>query len=311
MKRSSMLPGCMVLAGCLTLAGCGKDSTTAPSASATPTPTPTATPAGSTVATLTFTSTVTGNPVAGARAIVAGTSYTANEAGTITLTAPAAPAATLDVSAAGFLDRVTLVGFATTVTLWQLPTGADVNFVRQLVYNRPGTPEVLWRPNQGTLSLVLTGELASDPNVRTAHILAAAMVTAMTESRVRLQLGDSAGTAGTVTLLVNAANPGTATTYLNQSGGAILGGRIEYTNMATARNARAVAHELGHLLGFGHAPSGLMCPSGCGVDSFSPLEHDVFASMLLRAPGTAPLDNDRVLTIRAASAPVAIHCDVK
>lgn len=294
MKRS------LTLALCLLLPGCSSDSGTNPTATATPTPTPTATPTPSTTSTtvLTIFSTVSGNPVAGASVVVAGTAYTTDEAGVITLATAAAPDATVDISAPGYLNRSTLVGTASTLTLWQIPTGADANFVRQLVYNRAGTPEVLWRPNAGLISLVLTGDLANDPQVRTAHLQAAAMATAMTDSRVRFELGGTASASGVVTILLNGDNPGVVTTYLNQSGGTILGGRMEYTTAAAARTTRIVAHELGHLLGFGHAPSGIMCPSACGVDTFSSLEHDVFASMLQRTPGTAPLDNDRVLTGR-------------
>jgi hypothetical protein len=294
MKRS------LTLALCLLLPGCGNDSTTNPSATATPTPTPTATPTPSTTSTtvLTITSTVTGNPVAGASVVVAGVAYTTDAAGSITLATPAAPNATVDISAPGYLDRATVVGTASVLTLWQIPTGADANFVRQLVYSRAGTPEVIWRPNAGLISLVLMGDLANDPEVRTAHLRAAAMASAMTDNRVRFELSGSASAFGVVTILVNRDNPGTATTYLNQSGGTILGGRIEYTSMAAARTTRVVAHELGHLLGFGHAPSGLMCPNACGVDTFGPWEHDVFSSMLQRSPGTAPLDNDRALTAR-------------
>jgi hypothetical protein len=291
MKRS------LTWALCLLLSGCGKDSGTNPSATATPTATPTPSTTSTTV--LTITSTVTGSPVAGANVVVAGNAYTTDAAGAITLATPAASNATVDISAPGFLDRTTVVGTASVLTLWQIPTGADANFVRQLVYNRAGTPEVLWRPNAGLISLVLTGDLANDPEVRTAHLQAAAMATAMTEGRVRFELaGTAASTSGVVTILVNRDNPGTVTTYLNQSGGTILGGRMEYTSVAAGRTTRVVAHEMGHLLGFGHAPSGLMCPSACGVDTFSPWEHDVFASMLQRTPGTAPLDNDRALTAR-------------
>ena len=304
MNRSLTLPICLFLAGC------GKDSSsTAPTAaSATPTPTTTA---SATTTTLTFTSTVTGNPVAGARVVVAGAAYTTGDDGTITLSPPAAAAATMDVFAAGYLDRVTVVGSAATVTLWQVPPGADANFVRQLAYNRGGTPEVLWRPTAAAIYLQLTGELASDPLVRAAHVQAAAMASALTEGRVRIELGNSVAGAGLFTILLNASNPGTVTTYLTQSGGTIQRGRIEYTTTAAARTVRIIAHELGHVLGFGHAPSGLMCPSACGVDAFGPWERDVFVSMWQRPPGTAPPDNDRVVAARSQDSTGVFNCDIR
>ena len=291
----------LTLVLCLFLSACGSDST-----STSPTTTTTAT-----TSTLTFTSTTTGNAVAGARVVVAGTAYTTAEDGTITISPAAASGATMDVSASGFLDRITVVSSATTVTLWQIPAGADATFVRQLAYNRQGTPEVLWRPSSTVVYLQFTGELANDPDVRATHVQAASMVSAMTEGRVRVEVGSPAAGAALFTVLLNPANPGSVTTYLTQSGGTIQGGRIEYTNATAARTARVVAHELGHVLGFGHAPYGLMCPSACGVDAFGPQERDVFVSMWQRTPGTTAPDNDRSVAARSESSTTAIRCDVR
>ncbi len=286
---------------CLFLTGCGKATPTAA----------TDTPATTTPATLTFTSTVTGNPVAGAKVVVVGTAYTTDADGKITLSTPAASSATMDASAAGYLDRVTVVGSSATVTLWQIPIGADANFVRQLAYNRSGTPEVLWRPAGSAINLQLTGELASDPAVRAAHVQAAAMASALTEGRVRLEVGNSVAGATLFTVLLNSSNPGTAATYLTQSGGTIQGGRMEYTTVDAARTVRVIAHELGHVLGFGHAPTGLMCPSACGVDTFGPWERDVFVSMWQRPPGTAPPDNDRVVLSKSQVSTGVFNCDIR
>lgn len=289
----------------LFVAACGSSSTSPNSTTATPTPTST------TFNTLTFTGTVTGSPVAGARVVVAGAAYTTGADGVITLSPPAATGATVDAFAPGYLDRATLLGSATTLTLWEIPAGADVNFVRQLAYNRQGTPEVLWRPTAAAVYLRLTGELANDPQARAAHVRAAAMATAMTGGKVNVVLGDPVGAGVVVTLLVNASNPGSATTYLTQSGGAISIARVEYANVAGARDPRVVAHELGHVLGFGHAPSGLMCPSACGAGDFSPTDQSVYLSMLQRRPGTAPLDNDRALGARSEGSIGVFTCDVR
>lgn len=278
--------------------------------STTPSETTTSSTTTTTTTTLTFTSTVTGNPVAGAQVVVAGTAYTTNAEGAITLASAVATGATIDTSAAGFIDRATLFGTATSLTLWQLPPGGDANFVRQLAYNRGGTAEVLWRPTSPAIYLRLTGELASDPTVRAAHVQAAAMTTAMTASKVNVAVADAVAGGVAVTLLINPANPVT-TTYLTQSGGTITAARIEFPNAAAARNPRTVAHEIGHVLGFGHAPSGLMCPTGCGASDFSPTEQAVLFSMLLRTPGTAPLDNDRALGARSGDSEAVIRCDVR
>ena len=298
MKRSSTVA--LLLAGFLA-ADCGTTATTEPTTTAT----------SVTTSTLIFTSTVTGSPVPGASVVVAGTAYTTGADGTIALSTPAVVTATIDASRAGFLDRITTFRAQSTITLWEIPTGADAAFVRQLAYNRAGTPETLWRPTATTLYLQLTGELATDPQVRAAHVQAAAMATAMTGARVTMQLGGPASGTGVFTLLLNASNPGSATTYLTQTRGAIQGGRLEYSNISAARTTRVVLHELGHMLGFGHAPYGLMCPSACGVDNFSPLEQAVFVSMWQRTPGTAAPDNDRVSTASSEAGPAVFNCDIR
>lgn len=298
MKRNSTVA--LLLAGFFA-ADCGTTATTATST----------TPTALTTSTLTFTSTITGSPVPGASVVVAGTAYTTGADGTVALSTPAVVSATIDASKAGFLDRVTTFKSDSTITLWEIPAGADASYVRQLAYNRAGTPETLWRPTITTLYLQLTGELATDPQVRAAHVQAAAMATSMTGARVTVQLGGPTSGTGVFTILLNASNPGSATTYVTQSRGAIQGGRLEYSNISAARTTRVVLHELGHMLGFGHAPYGLMCPSACGVDNFSPLEQAVFISMWQRTPGTAAPDNDRVSTSSSEAGPAVFNCDIR
>ncbi len=292
----------LTLALCLFLGGCGKDSATTTATS----PTTTAT----TFSSLTFTSTVSGSPVAGASVVVAGNRYTTDGAGTITLSPAAGAGATIDASAPGYLSRVTLLRSESTITLWEIPAGQDTSFVRQLAYNRGGTPETLWRPVASSVALRLTGELASDPAVRAAHVQAAAMATSMTGGRVVVSVGDPVAGGVTVTLLVAAA-PGPTTTYVSQNGGAIQLARVEYSNTAAARSVTVIAHELGHVLGFGHAPSGLMCPNACGVDSFSSQDQAVFVSMWQRRPGTTALDNDRSLGALSTGFDAVFHCDIR
>ena len=299
MNRSLTVALCLFA---LFLPGCG---TTANPAD------PSTTTATAVTSTLTFTSTVTGNPVAGASVVVAGTAYTTGADGTIALSTPAVIGATIDASAPGFLDRVTAFASNAALTLWEIPAGADVSFVRQLAYNRGGTAEVLWRPTAATMFLQFTGELANDPAVRAAHVQAAAMATAMTGGRVTVQVGTPAAAAVVFTIQLGPATQGSTATYLTQSGGVIQGGRVEYASIDAARNTRVIAHEIGHMLGFGHAPFGLMCPSACGVDNFSPLEQAVFVSMWQRSPGTAALDNDRRLLTGSSASTAVFSCDIR
>lgn len=299
MKRSLIAALCL-LGGILP--GCGNSD----SADTTTTPT-----AATTQSTLTFTSTITGSPVVGARVVVAGSSYTTGADGSIALSTPAAIGATIDASAPGFLDRVTALSTTPALTLWEIPAGADVAFVRQLAYNRAGTAEVLWRPTAANILLQITGEIASDPAVRAAHVQAAAMASAVTGGKVSVQLGSPVSTGITFTLQLGPSAQGATTTYLTQSGGVIQGGRVEYASAAAARDVRVIAHEIGHMLGFGHAPSGFMCPNACGVDNFGPLEQAVYVSMWQRNPGTAALDNDRRLITGSSTSTAAFSCDIR
>ena len=286
-----------VLAGLFAVA-CGEETPTDPTATAT-------------TNTLTFTSTITGSPVAGASIRVAGVPYTTGTDGVVTLSAAPAVGAVIEASAPGFLTRATTYRSGAGLTLWEIPAGADANFVRQLVYNRPGTPEALWRPSAAALTIQLTGDLGADPEVRAAHLQAASMATAMTGARVTFVVGTSPAAAGVFNMVLNPGTSAAATTFVNQTRGNIAGGRVEYSNLAAARSPRVVAHELGHILGFGHAPSGLMCPTACGVDAFSPMDQGVFVSMWQRLPGTTPLDDDRAAGAASVGDAVAIRCDIR
>ena len=54
-----------------------------------------------------------------------------------------------------------------------------------------------------------------------------------------------------------------------------------------------------------------MCPSGCGVDNFGPLEQQVFVSMWQRTPGTSALDNDRRLLTGSSESTAVFNCDIR
>lgn len=282
---------------CSFLAACGGSS--GPSG---PTPVPTP-PTG--VSTLTFTSTVGGAPVSGARVIVAGVAYTTNVSGQISLSTPASAGVTIDASASGFIDRATVVRSESTITLWQVPAGVDATFVRQLVYNHGTSSEVLWRPTASVVYVQLTGDLAGDSASRSAHVQAAAMATAATSGRVRFEVNDSPPSGSVVfTSQLNAGAALSAGTTVSVNGGRVTGGRIEFRSLSFSRGFALVAHEFGHAFGFGHPSSGIMCPGIC-VNDFGQPERDVFTSMWARNPGTLAPDNDRATS--AASMGETVH----
>lgn len=305
MKRSLIAALALLLPACNNTS---PDSTT--SSTSTSTTSTSTTAFSSTYTTLTFTSTVTESPVAGANVVVAGVSYVTDSNGSITLSATQSSGATVDASASGFLTRTTLLGSSGTISLWEIPAGVDSNFIRQIAYNRGGTPEVLWRPAAGALLLRIPGDLGNDIEVRAAHIKAAAMANAMAGGKMTVALGDATTGALTATSVLNTSNTAAATTFLTQTRGTITSARIEYASLAAARDPRVIAHELGHVLGFGHAPSGIMCPT-CGASDFTGVEQSIFFSMLKRAVGTQPLDNDRSLGALGGESTLAIRCDLR
>lgn len=96
-------------------------------------------PAGTVLA---FRSGETDQPTVGAGVVVSGRSFTTNSLGQITVDARVDLSAPLDVMAAGFLDRQTLLRSAseTLFTLWPKtsPTGLNEDFTIKVIYTSAG-----------------------------------------------------------------------------------------------------------------------------------------------------------------------------
>ncbi len=275
----------------------------------------------------------TGQPVVGAVMVLSGyapdgpvsRTYTSDAAGQIVLERAVyiSPAPQLDITAAGFLTRATLLrSDETTLTLWPAtsPTGADEQFSATIAYSLAACPAV----NSGQSPLrkisasvdtvyVSLADNLLDQGALAAHETAIVRLNDALAGALRYEL-TAEPPAGAVSFVAHldpehatctaGPEPLRAAASLTFANGNISGGRLSYCNAASARSVPLVLHELGHTLGLYHSAStsDVMYCSGGRPNRFSAREEVVIRLARQRRTGNRWPDNDRL-----TSAPLAVE----
>ncbi len=291
--------GAVVVAVCAVSCG-GGSSTVAPSSSI---------PAPS--VSLSIVSGETGTPVGGARFLIAGQTLVADQAGQVATPAGTADGALVDIVAAGFLDRQTVLrSTEPRITLWpsSSPSGLDPDFSSTLVYSSAGCP------TQSAPTQVLRRHATSTRTVVVVSLRDEAADAALSEAIRRLNSATggvpgyvlSANPPGSGVVFAVQVDPAAATctagseplragTTVNLSDGVIVGGNMTFCTLAAARDLRLVLHELGHTYGLFHSSSVsdvMWCTAGRPAD-YAPREVLAMGLMRQRRVGNRWPDNDR------------------
>jgi hypothetical protein len=155
----------------LPLGACGGSSNRSPvAAGPVATPAPTGLSAGTA---LSVVSGETGAPVAGARLVVAGRELAADGGGQAILAETAGPGTFVDVIAAGFLDRQTLVRSDRVArhALWPRtsPVGIDEGYTADIVYASASQPMRRLRAGTTRVFVVVSDQIRGDDSANAAH----------------------------------------------------------------------------------------------------------------------------------------------
>jgi hypothetical protein len=272
-----------------------------------PTPPPSGWSAGTVV---TVVSGETDAPVAGAQVIVAGTPHATDGAGQAVVQA-AAEGATVDVEAADYLTRQTLVRHAVTrLTMWPDNAKLPGDYTKALVYTASTVsdstgivPLERIPPRVRTLALVPSDALAADPRSMAAHRQAADYFNVAVAGRTVFSVGGTADM--TVPTRVNAddaACEGKAGRILARiwvSGYEVSRAEIIFCGEGPTRLATPIAHELAHVFGLAHSldRSDVMYRYYDARDEHGFTERETLTMGLiyLRRGGNTWPDNDRVV----------------
>jgi hypothetical protein len=265
-------------------------------------------------------------PVPGAQVSLSGQSqtgaftsaYTTDASGQIVLdrTVMLSPAALVDINAAGFLSRATLLRQGeTTFSLWPVSTstGLDETFSSTIAYSTATCPAI--NAGQSLLrratSAVSTIQVSFGPSLQDAQAEAAhrTAISRLNEAvggtpRYEFTTAPGSGVSFVAEIDPNAATctagtePLRAATFLNATAGSIMGGRLVFCTVNAARAVNLVLHELGHTLGLYHSPSTndvMYCSTG-RPGTFSARERLVMTLVRQRRAGNRWPDNDRDAT---------------
>jgi len=292
-----------------TLVSCGGGGGS-PATPVLPTPPPSGWPAGTV---LSLVSGETGAPIAGAQVIVAGLPpHVADAAGQATMQTTAAEGATVDVEAAGFLTRQTLVRHSLTrLTLWPDHARLPGSYTKALVYTSSAVGDSTSRvplerlpPHVRTLALEPSDQLKADPQTMAAHRQAVDYFNAAVQGQVVFAVGGAADLIvptridATYSSCEGRADRLLALTWVSRH--EVSRAEIVFCSEKPTHLPTPIAHELGHVFGLRHSADGsdVMCryyDSGA-EHGFTDRETLAMSLLLLRRGGNAWPDNDRTAT---------------
>ena len=280
--------------------------------------------AGSTLAVV---SGETGQPVAGARVVLAGREHVSDGAGLVPVSDLVPNGASVTIRAPGFLERQTVVrrGEQTTFELWpsRSPTRMDREYTRSLVYasaslEADSALEPMDRPrlDNPRVAILASEAIARDQLAMQTLHEAALEITRATGGAIVYKVGEDASGVS-VTLEVDPDNEQIVEENLRafarcwRTRLAIDRCEIIFRSVEIVRTDTTL-HELGHTFGLNHSPDRreimgvrrLHAP-----DHFSPREELVMKLMLKRLPGNLFPDNDRQApSLRAADGSGEVVC---
>ena len=311
--RGSFASGVAATALAAVLLSCGGGDSQGPTpVVATPTPRPSGWPAGTTLA---IVSGETDAPVAGARVVIAGVPQTTDAGGQTTVTSAANEGATVDVEAAGFLTRQTLVRYgASRLTLWPDNSRLPGSYTQMLVYTAATVSESTslvpldrLPPRVRTLSLVPSEAIQADPRAMAAHRQAADYFNVAVQGRTVFSVGGT--TDMSVATRIDPAaescegEPGAVIAYTWVSGHEVTRAEIVFCSEAPSRLPTPITHELAHVFGLAHSSDrrDVMYPYYRPSDEHGFSDREVLTMNLiyLRRGGNTWPDNDRTAASNA------------
>lgn len=214
----------------------------------------------------------------------------------------------LHITASGYTGPSTIIfrPIGRRMTHYLLPDDAAMSYswIKTAFY-RDDDHQQLWHPMPGRMDAALSDEGWSDHRVSDALAWGSRTIN-NAQSYISFHVVE-AGQAGMVRMYCDAADPifqkdgyrdAWAVTFLTVQGPVVVGARIVWsvfiddTNSAMPEHiGKAMAHELGHVIGIeGHPCCGIM-GSPLPLQDFSDQEKEAFNYLFLRPPGTRPPDN--------------------